>query len=72
MQDSDKGLRDQIRQGWVGIGEAEPSFEDDVASGTAAPCGGAAALSPVCRCGRSGGGRCDRGLRAAACRRIVH
>jgi hypothetical protein len=27
MQDSDKALSDQVRQGWVGIGAAEPSFE---------------------------------------------
>jgi hypothetical protein len=27
MQDSDKALRDQVRQGWIGIGDAEPSFE---------------------------------------------
>jgi len=26
-QDSDKALRDQVRQGWIGIGDAEPSFE---------------------------------------------
>ena len=30
MQDSDKALREQVRQGWVGVGEAgnaAPSFE---------------------------------------------
>ena len=27
MQDSDKALRDQVRQGWIGIDDAEPSFE---------------------------------------------
>lgn len=27
MQNSDKGLRDQVRQGWVSNGDAEPSFE---------------------------------------------
>jgi hypothetical protein len=27
MQDSDKTLRDQVRQGWTGIGDAGSSFE---------------------------------------------
>ena len=26
MQDSDKALREQVRQGWAGAGNAEPSF----------------------------------------------